>query len=378
MVRRVPFRIDRNRPQSLVGQMTDGLRDAIVTGYYKSGDTLPTIHEWTRALDVSIRVPEGALANLVKEGYVVTRPRHGCMVQPRDGRRVWRGHVLLVRPVDISCHFVSEEIFAAEEKLSRAGYLATIVVVRRNGETSFDLGPLEQELSRNVNLAVVFGNQPQILKCLAGAKASFMYMDVGKVRKSEDGCVGRIGVSMGGALDEFVAHCVRSGVRKVAVVDKVRGESSVTQRLEKMGIATSRIAVDSALGPLHIEDLERNTQQALDCLFEREGKKWLPDVIYVEDDYQAIGALFSLMSHGVKIPDDVRFATVKNYGHGPALPISLTCVEFNPAEAGASVAQAALDFLGGKGFSHDSTSGFRYVIGDTFPETKSTTTKQGK
>ena len=122
--------------------------------------------------------------------------------------------------------------------------------------------------------------------------------------------------------------------------------------------------------PVHIEDLERKTQQALDCLFEREGKKWLPDVIYVEDDYQAIGALFSLMSHGVKIPDDVRFATVKNYGHGPALPISLTCVEFNPAEAGASVAQAALDFLGGKGFSHDSTSGFRYMIGDTFPEAK--------
>ena len=24
--------------------------------------------------------------------------------------------------------------------------------------------------------------------------------------------------------------------------------------------------------------------------------------------------------------------------------------------------------VGGKGFSHDSTSGFRYVIGDTFPD----------
>ena len=33
-------------------------------------------------------------------------------------------------------------------------------------------------------------------------------------------------------------------------------------------------------------------------------------------------------------------------------------------------AQAALNFLGGKGFSHDSTSGFRYVIGDTFPDIK--------
>ena len=29
-----------------------------------------------------------------------------------------------------------------------------------------------------------------------------------------------------------------------------------------------------------------------------------------------------------------------------------------------------LNFLGGKGFAHDSTSGFRYVIGDTFPDVK--------
>ena len=367
---KIPFRIDRSRPRSLVGQMTDGLRDAIVTGYYKPGDTLPTIHEWTRALDVSIRVPEGALANLVKEGYVVTRPRHGCMVQPRDGRRVWRGHVLLVRPVDISCHFVSEEIFAAEEKLSRAGYLATIVVVRRNGETSFDLGPLEQELSRNVNLAVVFGNMPQILKCLAGADVPFTYMDVGAVREPVKGCVGRCGVSMAVAVDEFVAHCVRAGVQHASVVGKVGYDSLAASRLEAAGIRVSRIDVDAAFGPERVENLERETCRELDRLFARHERKWLPDVIYVEDDYQAIGALFSLMSHGVKIPDDVRFATVKNYGHGPALPISLTRVEFNPAEAGASVAQAALDFLGGKGFSHDSTSGFRYVIGDTFPEAK--------
>ena len=29
-----------------------------------------------------------------------------------------------------------------------------------------------------------------------------------------------------------------------------------------------------------------------------------------------------------------------------------------------------LNFLGGNEFSHDSTSGFRYVIGDTFPDIK--------
>ena len=119
MLARVPFRIDRTRPRALVRQMTDGLRDAIVNGYYKPGDRLPTIHEWTHLLDVSIRVPEGALANLVKEGYVVTRPRQGCMVMPRDGRRVWRGHVLFIRPVVIGCRFRSREWSSTRRRRAR-------------------------------------------------------------------------------------------------------------------------------------------------------------------------------------------------------------------------------------------------------------------
>ena len=98
MTKEIPFRIDRSRPHSLVRQMTDSLRDAIESGYYRQGEQLPTIHEWTRELDVSIRVPEGAIANLAKEGLVVTRPRKGCMVLPQ-GRRTWRGHVLFVRLV---------------------------------------------------------------------------------------------------------------------------------------------------------------------------------------------------------------------------------------------------------------------------------------
>ena len=100
MTKEIPFRIDRSRPHSLVRQMTDSLRDAIESGYYRHGEQLPTIHEWTRALDVSIRVPEGAIANLSKEGLVVTRPRKGCMVLPQ-GRRTWRGPVLFVRLSDI-------------------------------------------------------------------------------------------------------------------------------------------------------------------------------------------------------------------------------------------------------------------------------------
>ena len=368
MKSRVPFRIDRSLPQSLVGQMTDGLRDAIVTGYYKPGDTLPTIHEWTRMLEVSIRVPEGALANLVKDGYVVTRPRQGCVVQPRKDRRVWRGHVLFVRPVDIRSHFVSEAIFAAEERLSLEGYLVTTVVVRYDKHDIFDLSGLEQEMARNVSLVIVFGSQPQILSFLSKSGKPFMHVDLGGGGCDEEGCVGHVAVSSRVAAQDFVAHCVRAGVRHVSVVGKVGYDSHVESCLKAAGIRVSSIKVDAAFGPKRVENLERETCRALDRLFDERGRKWLPDLIYVEDDYQAIGALFSLLSHGVKIPKDVFFATIRNFGNGPEMPMALTCIEFAPAVAGAEVGRAAVGFLKGGDFSYDGTSAFRYVIGDSFPE----------
>ena len=68
------------------------------------------------------------------------------------------------------------------------------------------------------------------------------------------------------------------------------------------------------------------------------------------------------------MPDDVRFATTKNCGNGPAMSIPLTCVEFNPFAAGEAVAQAAVNFLEGSEEKYDVASVSRYVIGDTFPE----------
>ena len=60
--RYIPFKVERTAAGSLSKQMTDGLREAIVSGFYKQGDVLPTILEWSNLLGVSIRVPEAAVA----------------------------------------------------------------------------------------------------------------------------------------------------------------------------------------------------------------------------------------------------------------------------------------------------------------------------
>ena len=351
--------------------MTDSLRDAIESGYYRPGERLPTIHEWTRVLDVSIRVPEGALANLAKEGLVVTRPRKGCMVLPQRGNRTWRGHVLFIRPLKSWSNVVGEEILSAEESLSREGYLVTIVVVRKDDRKGFDLEPLKRELRRSVSLAVVFGSQRTILECLAEANVPFAYADICEEKEPFKGSAVHLDFSRNAAFGDFVAHCVRAGAAHVCVVGKVGFDSPVTSLLKDAGIRVSRIEVDAEFGLERVDNLERETCRAIDRLFERRGFKWLPDVIYVEDDYQATGTLFSLLAHGVKLPDDVRFAMAKNYGNGPSMSNSITSVEFNPVAAGTVIAQAAVDFLEGRKFLNDGTSVSRYVIGDTFPDVES-------
>jgi DNA-binding LacI/PurR family transcriptional regulator len=313
-------------------------------------------------------VPEGAIANLVKEGLVVTRPRHGCVVQPQPGRRTWLGHVLLVHPMDYYSLFQNIQISAANEVLSAAGYLATCVDVKRV-DGRLDFSRLEFEASRNVSSAIVFGCNEETIRRLSDREIPHVDFSHGIPRQKK--CLGHVEYGSTAAHGDFVKHCVRAGVRHVAVVGKAENAHVVAETLRRRGIRVSLVAVSAALDSDRVENLERETCRAVDGLFAKHGRRWLPDVIYVEDDYQAIGALFSLFSHGVRIPEDVGFVTVKNRSVGPALAKSMTCVEHDPAAVGSAVGKAVVGYLEKGVFDLDSAAiSPKYVVGETFVEAK--------
>ena len=93
--RPLPFRVYRNIAENLSDQVADGLRQAIMTGYYRKGEALPNLDEIAAALGVSLRIPREAIAKLAAESLVSPRPRLGCIVL---GRResLWRGRVLAI------------------------------------------------------------------------------------------------------------------------------------------------------------------------------------------------------------------------------------------------------------------------------------------
>ena len=93
----MPFAVNRNDVRPLVTQVTDGLRQAIVSGYYRPGDVLPSYRNLAPMLGVSRIVTQAALRHISEEGLVVSRPRIGSVVLG-NAVTLWRGHVVLVYP----------------------------------------------------------------------------------------------------------------------------------------------------------------------------------------------------------------------------------------------------------------------------------------
>ena len=94
---KLPFSADRNDVRSLLDQVADGLRTAIVGGFYKPGDELPSSRELCPMLGVSRIVTSAALERLVAKGCILTR--RGLRPAVRDtGTKQWLGHVVLVCP----------------------------------------------------------------------------------------------------------------------------------------------------------------------------------------------------------------------------------------------------------------------------------------
>jgi DNA-binding LacI/PurR family transcriptional regulator len=260
-------------------------------------------------------------------------------------------------------------IAAADKFLSAAGYLVTRVNVKHANEC-FDFSQLELEVVRNIALAIVFGCNEETIAFLS--ERNIPHVDFSRGIPNQKNCVGHIVGDYREAHDAFAAHCVRAGARHVVVIGKDENGHAVAGRLEERGIRVSLVKVSAPLDSARMENLERETCRAVDCLFEKNGRKWLPDVIYVEDDYQAIGALFSLLGHGVRSPEDVKFVTVKNKGGGPALAKSVTCVEHDPEAVGRAVGEAVARYLDKGVFNLDMAAmSPKYIVGETFAETES-------
>lgn len=338
---KVPFCIERGSSRTLVEQVFDGVRSAIVCGHYKVGDVLPmrTIGE---KLGVSRIVINKVVAKLKDVGLANPRKHVGCVVLGRH-ERLWKGHVLLVMRGEYGTYYINVLAGAIREELIKAGYLVSTVATPFDGTGKPDVLALSTALRQSVDLAIVVFNHPMIERCVARSGVKFILVGDRLLRSKN--CVGSITYRRADAIREFVPILKREGVRTLMEVGCGDFADAKEKALE-VGMRYASWVIPAKKDGIQPEATGLAAMEAFRKRLAK-GRSWLPDALYFSDDFTASGALTELLVAGVRIPEDVRVIAWSNRGNGPLAPFPIDLAQTDPREDGRYVASAALEAIRG-------------------------------
>ena len=363
----IPFVVARNDARTLIDQVTDGIREAIVGGYYVPGDTIPSSRGLSRSLGVSEIVARAALRRLAEEGFVAARPRCGTVVRDRAEKQ-WRGRVVFVYS-DFDVGYF-QTILAEElcERLTKAGWLFTrIAVHEQSGGGRPDFSLLDAALASSIDLAIVLFDRPAIFRHLSEKRVPFAA--VLQNQAVPRGAVGAVFFDASAAMPDFATACREAGVGKGVQLGYAKHMCDAAPALRAAGIdaETVFLPLKYSRGDLvGIEDAGRRVAMRL----LKSGTPGRDTLWLFTDDYLARGAITATLAAGLKAPEDFRFATWSNRGLGPAYIRELSRMEMNPSDAGKTVSDAAIEYLGTGHHPEGIAIGPKWFSGETMGAAK--------
>lgn len=339
-IHKPPFTLDHSSRNSLTAQMTDALRQAIVSGRYHTGESLPTVREWMHMLGVCTHVPEAALARLAKEGLIIARPRHGCIVAPRNSS-IFRGHVLLVMPPGDYVHLANIMGWQLTRRLETAGYLVSRAssYITKNGKTDF--ARLRLALRQSVDLAIFIYESSDAAKCARQAGVPFVTIGNGFL----PGALANVQVNSSTAMESLIAKCHADGIRTIEIIAKSSPcDDANTRLLMSAGFKakTTTLPIDPSIP--RPESIMVTAINAFAKRF-RHGVGHLPDLLFFDDNFLAQGAVPILMQCGLNIPQTIQLAMMSTHGLGPTFPFPFMCINRDGYEDGDILADGVLAYF---------------------------------
>lgn len=358
----LPFSIDRADSRSLIDQVVDGIREGVLSGFYREGEKLPSIRQLAKQAGVSLIVPKLAIRRLEREGVVVTRPRIGTVVRCR-GETVWRGRVVLLIPESYGNFCVNVVSGVMRNILAEDGYRLEAVTVPLRADGTYDFRFAELALKQATNLVVMVYNRPAVLKFVRARRIPFVvFGEAGDV----PGALGGVWLSSESAARAFVRRCLATGAKRVLEIGFCReGMGQVTDAVRQAGLCAESWMIPNR-GDVRRHDC---VSASVVAAFERRlgrGRDWLPDVIFFNDDFVATGGLMALAHHGVRIPEDVGVVSFANRGLGPVFYRRLTMFENDSVRVGQVFAGAILRWLEKGVWDGALDVDLQYVPGETF------------
>ena len=368
VTKKLPFSVNRDDSQTLVAQVSDGLRQAIVSGYYKVGEVLPSSYELVEKLGVSRIVTKAALRQLADEGYVMARPRIGSVVRDRAAKQ-WRGHVVLVYEVGDESYAHTVLADALLDRLAAAGYLMTRVSVPQTSKGRCDFSRLDVALAQSVDLIVTVFASSQVLAWLARQNRPYVVFSERKTLPRS--AVGGTWLDFNLALPDFAAACKAAGVKEVLNFYFWKTRADAAAVLRKAGVSVCNVPVKVDLSDGNLIGVKRAGMETFAKLIAK-GRLPHGTVCLISDDYLASGALMAIACAGLKVPDDIQLVTFANKRLGPIYVRELTRMEFDARQAGEVLSDAVLEYLKTGVYPSNSVVGPFWVEGETMKTERKT------
>ena len=352
----MPFQVDHKLSVNIATQVTDGIRQAILSGFYKPGDLLPKALDFTRGLHVSIRAIQAAYRTLKKEGLISPRRRLGTVVVGPKAD-VFHGRVVIVKKC--SDPFFSDTVTSEvlTRRLNEAGYVVASVLAiplgRRGDDPEtehFDLRQLNAALRQNASLVVIIGTAPPLERAVAATGTPYFIatgkprLAIGRGRPGTSGCVGSASGDASGVLPDVlgrlrernVRSLVQIGIRQKDLMDSDALRAACESYEELVGLPRL----------LTYPTQEDIVRAAYDFFRERYRMKAdLPDAFLFTDDYLARGALLELLVAGIRTGRDVLVITLANKGNVPVHADPIDLILYDPVREADAIADALLAYL---------------------------------
>ncbi len=334
-----PFAVMRQIGTSMEDQLVSGFARTIRSGAYADGTVLPGVRKLAVMFGVSEITIRNAVKRLCREGLLAARPRVGLTVCASGGRS-WRGSVLGIKAGPPGMYFTSVLENSMGSVLRRNGWLYASVEVSARLEDA-DVTTVNMMLDASVKLIVLFETPPQVAAHVS--RLGIPFVEVRSHSPSKES-IFSVGDDLTGALSELARTLRSAGVKTVlSVYQHPAARNSFAGELERAGLKVRSMPIRPIGGRNVQECIQRAGLQMFEKMLADGGVK--EDVVVCNDDYLAAGILSAIDRKGVRMPQDLRFATMSNKGLGPVHAQSLTRVEYDPAESGIRIGEAASTYL---------------------------------
>ena len=334
-----PFAVMRQIGTSMEDQLVSGFARAIQGGEYADGARLPGVRNLAVAFGVSEITIRNAVKRLCREGLLAARPRVGLTVCASGGRS-WRGSVLGIKAGPPGMYFTGVLENGMSSVLRRNGWIYTSVEVSPQMKEA-DAATIDMMLDSSIKIVVLFKASSQLAAYVARSGVPFVEV---RAHGNSKEAVFSVGDDLTGALSELARAMLSAGVKTVlSVYQHPAVRNAFAGELERAGMKIRRLFVRPLGGRNVQECVQRAGLQMFDKMISKDGIK--EDAVVCSDDYLAAGILSAFDWHGVRMPKDIRFATLSNKGLGPVHMQDLTRVEYDAERSGVRIGEAVSTYL---------------------------------